>query len=1223
MHRFLSLLSPALLLLLPFVLVTPYGVQASTGRIVGELPGSVTGGDFGRSVASAGDFNGDRIGDYVVGATGSAAVAGRVYVFLGGDGVPATPDLVLIGQLGEAFGRSVASAGDINGDGFDDIIVGAPNNAAAGFLAGRAYVYFGGTSPDANADLVISGTAGSQLGSSVAGAGDVGADGYDDVIIGAPYNTSGGPYAGAAYFYNGGSTPNAVADLVMYGTADQFFGSAVSSAGDMNADGYDDFMVGAPAAGGDVGEVAVYHGGPFFDNVADATISGETNYDYFGAELASAGDLDGDGYDDILVSAPYYDEDYSGRAYVFFGSTGSLSGGLTLPAFSAYSRMGISVAGNGDVNGDGAPDIVIGTETEGAYVYFGGPLLDNVRDIKLSQAEPHVAASAAIVDDIDGDGRDDILAGDRFYGGSPQDVGRVLALSAATFKIRSPTGGETFLSGSRRTVRWDGSTLADISYSSNGGATWSAIATKVGGARQNTRSFVVPGPATHLGRLRVSQAGATLADLSWDASDAPFRVVEPRPSTSVVGDLASTAFGVASGDAFGISTAGVGDFNADGYDDFIVGAYTNDATGSNAGAAYVFDGASGASAEQAIVITGAAAGDRFGEAVGAAGDVNGDGFPDIIVGASQNDAGGSNAGRAYVYYGGPGANAVADLILTGHAANDRYGSAVAGAGDVNGDGFGDIIVGAPFNGAGGSLAGRAYVYYGGSPADSTADLVFTGEPTAFLGISLSGAGDTNGDGYDDLLVGSPGATDRAFVYYGGPSGDTVADVVLFGRSANDDFGYSVSGVGDVNGDGFDDIVVGAQLDASAGVGAGRAYVYFGGEPMSPSAGLVLTGRIANDYFGGDVSGAGDVNGDGFADFIVGARGNAAHVYVFFGGLAVDDAPDFVIEGRAPGSAYGFSVSGAGDPNADGFADILIGDPNHDTPASNAGKVELHTFARYKLLTPAGGDIWSVGGLRSVTWSGDGPVDIRLSVDGGATYPYLIGGGSDAKVANVRVPHLPTAYARIQVIARGEAPSHPPNFALSDSLFTIESAIALLAFDAIPPTGGDAGAVVSWRTDPGPEELSGYRLERADASGWKPIVAITKESAYFDPQGEPGSRYRLTGINGLGEEYMIGETSIANANPLSAWPVPYAGGDLSIRFATLGGLGGGTGPADVSLYDASGRRVRSIVRGELAAGRHEAVWDGLDTNGRAVPSGIYFLRLETEGTMRTRRITVLR
>ena len=138
--------------------------------------------------------------------------------------------------------------------------------------------------------------------------------------------------------------------------------------------------------------------------------------------------------------------------------------------------------------------------------------------------------------------------------------------------------------------------------------------------------------------------------------------------------------------------------------------------------------------------TGEAAGDVLGASVASGGDINGDGYDDVIVGAYLNDAGGPNTdnrGRVYVYFGGPAADSVADWVLTGEAAGDRFGISVHSAGDVNGDGDPDVIVGAYLSDSGGMDAGRAYVFYGGPGADSVPDLVLTGGPDrAKRGLSL-------------------------------------------------------------------------------------------------------------------------------------------------------------------------------------------------------------------------------------------------------------------------------------------------------------------------------------------------------------------------------------------------------------------------------------------------------------------------------------------------------
>ncbi|MCH7879476.1 MAG: FG-GAP repeat protein [candidate division Zixibacteria bacterium] len=204
--------------------------------------------------------------------------------------------------------------------------------------------------------------------------------------------------------------------------------------------------------------------------------------------------------------------------------------------------------------------------------------------------------------------------------------------------------------------------------------------------------------------------------------------------------------GEAVDDMFGYSVSGAGDVNNDGFADLIVGAFQNDAGGNEAGRAYVYSGRTGGLLH---TFTGEAVGDVFGGSVSGAGDVNNDGFADLIVGAFNNDAGGNSAGRAYVYSGQTGA-----LLhtFTAEAADDWFGVSVSGAGDVNNDGFADLIVGAWTNDAGGSDAGRAYVYSGQT---GTLLHTFTGEAASdVFGFSVSGAGDVNNDGFADLIVGA-------------------------------------------------------------------------------------------------------------------------------------------------------------------------------------------------------------------------------------------------------------------------------------------------------------------------------------------------------------------------------------------------------------------------------------------------------------------------------------
>ena len=410
----------------------------------------------------------------------------------------------------------------------------------------------------------------------------------------------------------------------------------------------------------------------------------------------------------------------------------------------------------------------------------------------------------------------------------------------------------------------------------------------------------------------------------------------------------TTLVGATPGDTFGGAVAAAGDLNGDGFSDFIVGAYQCDAGGLDAGRAYVYYGGRAIDAKPDLYLTGEAAGDLFGVSVASAGDVNHDGFPDLVVGAHENDAAGANAGRAYIYLGGPGADSRPDFILTGEAAGDAFGYSVASAGDVNGDGNADVIVGAYENSARASGAGRAYVFFGGPNMDTTPDLILTGDAAGdYFGISVASAGDINGDKYGDVIVGAYqndfGGTDagRAYVYFGGPRVDDRADLILTGAAAGDAFGFSVASAGDFNKDGFGDVIVGAYHNDAGGADAGRAYLYLGGARPDARADLNLTGDAPGDAFGFSVGSAGDVNGDGVSDVIVGAYGNdaggsaAGRCYVYFGGTPLDAISDFTVTGEASLDNLGYAVSGALDLDGDGFGDVAVA-----APFGDAGRVYL-------------------------------------------------------------------------------------------------------------------------------------------------------------------------------------------------------------------------------------------------------------------------------------------
>ena len=421
--------------------------------------------------------------------------------------------------------------------------------------------------------------------------------------------------------------------------------------------------------------------------------------------------------------------------------------------------------------------------------------------------------------------------------------------------------------------------------------------------------------------------------------------------------------GAAANDQFGYSVSTAGDVNGDEYSDVIVGAYGNDAGGNSAGRAYIYFGGAIINTTADVTLTGAAAGDNFGYSVSTAGDVNGDGYSDVIVGAYQNDAGGSNAGRAYIYLGGASMNNIADVTLTGAAAFDAFGCSVSKAGDVNGDGYSDVIVGAKwggdiYNGDGFSeliegarygdvisAYGRAYIFFGGVNMNSIADVTMDGQDD--FGYCVSSAGDVNGDGYSDVIVSeyysdvkSLGILAHAYIFLGGIDMDNIPDITLHADHMTY-WGIMCSTAGDVNGDGYSDVIVSSYY-------TDRAYIYFGGESMDNTIDVTLNGELFGDGFANSVSTAGDINGDGYSDVIVGAHGNDAggsnsgRAYIYFGGTSMDNIADIILTGATTNDEFGLSVASAGDVNGDGCSDVIVGAPWNDAGGSNAGRAYLYT-----------------------------------------------------------------------------------------------------------------------------------------------------------------------------------------------------------------------------------------------------------------------------------------
>ena len=380
---------------------------------------------------------------------------------------------------------------------------------------------------------------------------------------------------------------------------------------------------------------------------------------------------------------------------------------------------------------------------------------------------------------------------------------------------------------------------------------------------------------------------------------------------------------------FGYAVGTAGDVNGDGYDDVIVGG---DQYKEFTGRVYVYLGSySGLGDSPTFVATGEDVNNHYGYAVGTAGDINGDGYDDVIVGAYHHA---NFQGRAYVYIGSSdGLVEPASFVLDGEGPGDYFGRSVATAGDVNGDGYDDAIVGAQ---AYDRSTGRAYLYAGGPTGLSASPaFVVTGQgPSDSFGQSVGSARDVDGDGYDDVIVGAhsfDNGTGRIYVYAGDSSGLKANPIfVATGRGRGDRYGFSVGAAGDANGDGYSDIIVGAH---GVGDGIGSVYVYAGGpEGLGARPIFTATGEVAGDWFGHSVGTAGDVDGDGYDEIVVGARnhdGNTGRVYLYAGGaLGLDATPLFIFDGRELNSWFGHAVGTAGDIDGDGNAEVIVGAYGH-------------------------------------------------------------------------------------------------------------------------------------------------------------------------------------------------------------------------------------------------------------------------------------------------------
>lgn len=769
--------------------------------ITGETAGDL----FGTSLAT-GDFNGDGNADLMVSApwynNGATADAGKVYVYYGGSSVDSTADVSMVNTVADdSMGLSIASGFDLNKDGFDDIVAGSDG----GVSSGTVRIYYGNSSQENTADLTFTSTSGA----SVSGADDVNGDGYPDIVLQSA--------SGVVQIYYGGQNMDTTADVTINGVSGDGFGNTVSGVGDVNGDGFADIIAGAPFYSTFTGRAYIYYGGSSMDTTVDITLTGTSNSS-FGSRLSSAGDINGDGYADVLVGSYGYSGD-TGRAYVYYGATSmDTTEDITITG-TATSRLGSAVE-VGDLNSDGLNELIIGAEsvstfTGSTYIYHQSYTANGTSDKNVTGAATSnfLGREIANVGDVNNDGYEDILVG--AYGNSTSTGIAYLYMGGSTI---STTPTATFTGGASNDRFGEGvGGGGDVNGDGYDDIIIGAPGYNPGAAAETGRAYIFYGSSTISGTIAASTANViitgnaasqrvgfhvtTNGDVNGDGNDDALIAADgyssdtgrvyyfsgrDLTSSMTVANATATFTGIATNDAMGASIA-MADINYDGKADVFIGS---DNYNSAQGRGYIFYGGNlsgdetGSGAD--FIVTGETVGDQFGKSFKPAGDINGDGYPDIVTSAYFYNPGGAvNTGRVYIFYGsstpfsGSVSASTADVKINGEATNHEFGHNVISGGDVNGDGYSDILAGAyNWDNGGTTNVGKAYVYYGnpsltGTLAASTAAaFVLTGEAASNkLGEGLASA-DVNNDGYTDLFIGADGYstnTGRAYFLMQGSS----------------------------------------------------------------------------------------------------------------------------------------------------------------------------------------------------------------------------------------------------------------------------------------------------------------------------------------------------------------------------------------------------------------------------------------------------------------------